>query len=134
MQEAPPELLLAARSPDWSQRREAAAALAGYDGPRAADALLDLLRDEHDTGPIQAAADALVQRRDAWGASLIFQALATGGADAVDHLVLFIAWAGEETDYAFLAFARAALDGPDATARAGARRYLDFVGGGSSER
>jgi hypothetical protein len=90
----PPDLLALAASPRYEDRCTAAERLAAYDDDVAHEALLRLLTDEADTGPVQTAALALIERGDESGVRLIFRAMALGDDDVADHLVFFV---GEAT-------------------------------------
>jgi hypothetical protein len=129
MPTVPPDLLLEARSPRWQERSEAAEALAKFEDVAAADALLVLLHDQADTAPMEAAARALIRRRDAYGASLVCKALATGDDETVHELLCFVAVATAETDYELHALAEAALTSDDNDVRKGAQELLDYFGG-----
>ena len=127
MSETLSELLDAARSSDFRVRVGAATALAQYDGPDVRAALIALLRDPADTAPIQAAADALVARRDGFGTAVICEAIGGAGDqddDAIDHLLTFVAWAAERNEYAIYALAVEALHSDDPLVRAGAAELL----------
>ncbi|MGK5629323.1 HEAT repeat domain-containing protein [Streptomyces sp. URMC 123] len=89
--DGPTPPLEAAASPSWSVRaaagrRLAATAPATGAAPEAAEALLRLLLDPHDTFVTQETAEALLERRDAWGLRMVLAALAAADDDAADHL------------------------------------------------
>jgi HEAT repeat protein len=130
--EAPPELLEAATSPEWQQRPDAAYALAEFRDLRAQSALLALLHDQADTAPMEAAARALVARRDTYGTDLLCRAIATGDDDTVDHLLFFIAVANTHVEYVMNELAEAALKSEDRVIREGASELLSYFKGTSA--
>jgi HEAT repeat protein len=131
MRRVPRELLARAKSDDWGIRRGAARELAGFEDADAVAALHRLLADPHDTGPIEAAAQALLTRCDAFGVDVILTAVARTGDD--DHLLYFVARdAARLGCHSFwrLAAERAATAHGDV--RDGAREMLEYTGRASA--
>ncbi|MDA0169735.1 suppressor of fused domain protein [Solirubrobacter taibaiensis] len=116
----PPELIALASSPRWEDRCEAAERLPAYDDDVARKALVRLMTDEENTGPIQVAAHGLLDRGDDAGARLIFRAITLGDDDASDHLIFFI---GDGTPAFWDVAERSAASGDE-----GARELLRSVG------
>jgi HEAT repeat protein len=121
-------LLKLATSANWQHRCEAAEGLARHDDEQSACALLRLLTDDTDTAPIQAAAEALIRRRDEWGARLIFRAITLGDDDASDHLLYFTAASANLGEHTIWVFAERSVNASDAATREGARELLVSVG------
>jgi hypothetical protein len=128
VRQTPDELLEFAVSANCRHRCDAAEQLVDYEDDRAARALLGLLTDEQDTAPIQAAAEALIRRRDERGAELIFRAITLGDDDAADHLLYFTAGGAELGHHVIWAMAERSARSPDDATRKGALELLRYVG------
>lgn len=127
MQERLENLLALSRSPSWEQRCRAAIALAGFQTGEAAAAMRTLLHDQENTAPIEEAVRALLNRKDAYGADLVLEAVATGDDEVVDHLLHFISHELTRPElYGFsnLVESRFMVGGP--LVREGAAEVLDY--------
>ena len=125
------ELLARAESDDAGLRCDAARELAGFEDTDAVAALHRLLADPHDTAPIEAAAQALLERCDGFGVDVIFTAVARTDDD--DHLLYFVARDAARLgchDFWTLAQERAAS--AHGEVRAGAREMLEYTGRASA--
>jgi hypothetical protein len=122
--------LAAASSPDWATRARAGRDLARWaDDPRTADALTQLLLDQHDTFVTDETSRALLERRDTDGLRLVAHAIALADEQALDHL-----WDTVEehalidtSAAAFVALCRQLRQDPAPTVRAGTRALLDRI-------
>jgi len=84
-------LVQLARSPDYEDRRRAAAGLAAI-GPGAPEGLLHaLLNDDRDTAVVEEAALGLLRREDQWGLDLLLGTIAELEEDELDLMMYFIA-------------------------------------------
>jgi hypothetical protein len=122
--------LAAASSPDWATRARAGHELARWaDDPRTADALIQLLLDQHDTVVTDETSRALLERQDTHGLRLVAHAVALADEQALDHL-----WDTVEehalidtSATAFIALCRQLRQDPEPAVRAGTRALLDRI-------
>lgn len=127
-------LLQQAKSASWVERADAAAGLVSMvDSDHAAGAMLDLLRDAHNTAVGQAALDALLARGDQRAADIVFEGVATADDDMADHLLYFVArdHSRDPERSCLVGFARGRAIGRPGPIQDGATAILDALGAGA---